>query len=174
MLVFETWAAAIATQLAAAGVCGGNVEANRGLPTDEEVLPLAIVICTGDDMRPDGAANTGIPRFVHTTTFAVTACDMDDGGDEVRARLAQHGQTILTSLLTDWTWRGQHIEGVSSIRHIPNVPPEGASFVARMEIQIDVISRTDWTPQLPADTGDFAEVAVSSPAASPLIPVPQE
>ena len=144
-------------QLTTALLAGGNVAPHRSMPTQDSLLPAASVTYMGDQAKSDGDARTGIPDFVHRTIFVVDVVDRADDGPSLRTKLAAHSTIICTTLLTNLAWGGDTLEGLETVVHSVDLPPEGSVYLGRLQVQITALTRSVWEP-VTTDLPDFATV----------------
>jgi hypothetical protein len=138
-------------RLIATGLASGNVHADYGLPTDDDVLPLVNVFVPADDGTPAGnAPRTGTTHLEHATTLVVEVFARANSARAVKAYLGQAAQGITQALLSDLDWatdaNGPFIEGYGRVRRIYDQPPEGNHLLGRVQLQIDVLHAYRYEP----------------------------
>lgn len=156
MLVLEQFVSAVQARLIAVNCCGGLVEKNAGMPTDDLHLPFCSVFVAKDTGTPDGDSRTGYPAFIHMTKLVVEITDKANDGPELKDKLAAHGELVLAALLSDLGWGGTVLEGIGGIDQTYNQPPDGNHTTGAVQVQIDLQWRSAWPPltsALPAFSG---------------------
>jgi len=176
MLLFETYCEALRAQLAAAGIANGNVEKHHGIPVDDEDLPFASVTWGNDHGTHDGDPATGAPTFLHKTLFAVDLYARGNDFPSVRAALGAASETILQTLLGNLAWGGTTLVGIAGVRQTIDLPVEGNFHLLRLQVQIDVLTQSQWYAALDPVT-PFTQVDVTLPDGGAgigmTVPLPQ-
>lgn len=149
--------AAIAARLTAAGAA--NVHEERMTPCRDSELPAYNVFLSSDSGKAEGDPRTGLPRFEHGARITVEVEDKVAGldGKALKHKLRLHAQAIQAALLTDLSWGGDIVEGIASLGRVYDMPPEGASLIGRVQIQMEVLWRSSFAPDISGLT-DFASL----------------
>lgn len=165
MLIFDVWCDRLGARLAAKGVAGGNVDANRSEPTRDEELPFCVVYIAGDKAEPDGDANMGVPDYVHVSQIVVEVIHKAASGPALKTALYTDAQRILDVLLSDHSWwqdqtADADAEALGRFDVKYDTPPEGEMIVGRVQVALDVRHRTTWPPVI---TDDLAVLHLTTP-----------
>jgi len=156
---------ATASRLVTAGLysAGGGVKKSRYDPTRDKNLPLCLVYVRRDQVRADGSANHGEPKFVHATEIAIHLAETGNDGEEIEAALGVAVDLVCSSLLTDPVWLDL-IEGVDGFDVNYGSAGEGAQRMVEAAILLTVRYRTVWPPVV---TDDFASFVAKDPVEAP-------
>jgi hypothetical protein len=150
MLIDEWIALGARAKLVAAGLCNGDVDVDRGEPTTDDALPRANIFIPLDTATPEGDGRTGITRLEHKTTLVIEVTARGNTQRAVKAWLAAVAEVTMAVLLSDREWATDAdgdpvIEGFGTVRRVYEFPPEGNHIVGRVQVQIEVLTRSHWT-----------------------------
>lgn len=139
-------------RIIATGLADGNVHADFGEPTQDTPLPHVNVFVPVDDAAPDGDARTGIARYTHATQLIVEVIEKGNSVRAIKAYLAAVSEGLMQTLLSDVNWAAldgvPFIEGFGKVKRVYAIPPDGNHFIGRLQIQIEVLHRTSWEPDV--------------------------
>ena len=157
MLLFETWCNNVVAKLATAGL--GAAARDLAQPTTDDGLPQVNVFISGDH-GTTRSGRSGYADFHHITSLVIEVTDRGSNGETLKGLMFAHAETVLQTLLADWSWGAGLIEGFAGVRQAYMQQPEGQAYTGKVQVQIDVQSYSLWTP---VATDDFGRMTVAVP-----------
>lgn len=133
-----------------------NVYGQRTKATKDDQLPIASVYHSGETTTPDGDANVGEPRFIHTLKLVVHLLVAAKDDDTLDGVIVNATEFVRGMLMTDSTWVDL-FEGIERCDVRYAYPRETNDTFAQASIEFEVTFRSKWPPVAP---NDFRQVVV--------------
>jgi len=126
-------------------------------------MPLAAVFLLPEMMEPDGDANAGEPRFIHSAQFGFSIVIINNDDDTQENELDAAFWSIMNGLLTDASFlincspyptsQPIKIEGITRIsrQHVYGTIGKSETPIAELRMQMTITYRTNWPPVVKDD-----------------------
>lgn len=118
---------------------------NQVAPED---LPC-LVMGLSDKATAQGQGNQGALSFEHRAVLVLSIqCDAESNllADGAVWKL---GETVLIQLLRNQDWPREYLEGIDGISMELRIPTEGETFLAMLNISLEICTRSEWEPIVP-------------------------
>jgi hypothetical protein len=136
---------------------GFKYKSTPALPIQPEDIPLCGVYFLKEDMGPDGDANAGEPRFIHTVTTGFSVWIQNNDPEHIEDKLDRLFMSILQGLMTDYTlyyndeWEIEGFQRGSRTHHFGTVGSNNEMPIAELRFDLAFNFRTYWPPIVTAE-----------------------
>lgn len=122
------------------------------LPVQPEDIPLCGVYLLKEDMGPDGDANHGEPRFIHTVAVGFSVWIQNNVPGAAEDKLDRAFMAIFKGLMSDSTlynndeWEIESFQRGSRTHHYGSVGSTNETPIAEVRFDLTFNFRTYWPP----------------------------
>jgi hypothetical protein len=124
---------------------GGRILPVRTLPTKDEDLPAACVHHNGEQLRPDGDANAGPPRFGHTLNLLISLVARADSAFVLQGAQRRSMEEVKETLFTDSSWLNL-FEAIESVNCTYHWPRQEEVLLCEARLELMLFYRSAWPP----------------------------